>query len=131
MTSGEAVLDANGVLSSIARIMVDLTSTIYSETEQAARDAVAAAVRTRGVFERARGLLMGRLSIGADAAFALLSVHSNHTNMKLTVIASQLVGLTDDPLNAGALTTLLQDLQRHSLVPPAVHREKAKPADTA
>lgn len=40
---------------------------------------------------------------------------SNHANMKPAAVASQLVRLTDDPHAAAALTTLIQDLQRHSL----------------
>jgi hypothetical protein len=56
---------------------------------------------------------MGRLGIGADAAFALLCAYSNHTNKKLAAIASQLVGLAEDSRNAAALTALGHDLQRH------------------
>ncbi|MFM9432180.1 PAS and ANTAR domain-containing protein [Arthrobacter sp. MP_2.3] len=130
LTSGEAVLDATGRLFSIAGIMVDLTSTVHSETERAARDAGAGAVRARAVIERARGILMGRLGIGADAAFALLCVHSNHTNKKLAAIASQLVGLAEDPRGAGALTTLVHDLQRHAAHPlrRAGRRSSSRPA---
>ncbi|HSN38353.1 MAG TPA: ANTAR domain-containing protein, partial [Arthrobacter sp.] len=122
LTAGEAVLDANGRLFSITGIMVDLTSTVRAETERATRDAVAGAVRARAVIERAVGILMGRLSIGADAAFALLRVHSNHTNKKLATIASQLVGLADDARNAAALTAFIHDLQRHTSHAPAVRR---------
>jgi hypothetical protein len=122
LTTGEAVLDANGRLFSITGIMVDLTSTVRAETERATRDAVAGAVRARAVIERAVGILMGRLSVGADAAFALLCVHSNHTNKKLAAIASQLVGLAEDARNAAALTAFIQDLQRHTSHAPAVRR---------
>ncbi|WCI09227.1 ANTAR domain-containing protein [Arthrobacter sp. OVS8] len=95
--------------------MVDLTSTVRAETEWVARDAVAGAVRARAVIERAIGFLMGRLSIGADAAFALLCVHSNHTNKKLAALASQLVGLAEDPRNTAALTAFIHDLQHHTV----------------
>ncbi|MEC5193174.1 MULTISPECIES: PAS and ANTAR domain-containing protein [unclassified Arthrobacter] len=114
LTTGEAVLDANGRLFSITGMMVDLTSTVRAETERASRDAVAGAVGARAVIERAVGILMGRLSVDADAAFALLCVHSNHTNKKLTVVASQLVGLAEVARNAAALTTFIHDLQRHT-----------------
>jgi PAS domain S-box-containing protein len=113
LTSGEAVRDGNGRLLSIAGIMVDLTSTVRSEAEEATKEAVAGAVRTRAVIERARGILMGRLGIGADAAFALLCAYSNHTNKKLAAIAFQLVGLAEDSRNAVALTALVHDLQCH------------------
>ncbi|MDR7083775.1 hypothetical protein J2X01_003075 [Arthrobacter ginsengisoli] len=126
LTTGEAVLDANDRLVSITGTMVDLTSTVRAETERAARDAVAGAVRARAVIEKAVGILMGRLSVGADAAFALLCVHSNHTNKKLAVIASQLVGLAEDPRSAAALTTLVHDLQRHTAHATAVRRENAQ-----
>ena len=122
LTSGVAVLDAHGRLLSIAGIMVDLTSTVRSETERVARDAIAGAVGTRATIERASGILMGRLGIDAQAAFSLLGVHSNHTNIKLATIAAQLVGLAEDPRDAAALTTLVNDLQRHTARAPAVRR---------
>ena len=125
LTTGEAVLDANGRLSSITGIMVDLTSTVRAETERAARDAVAGAVRARAVIERALGILIGRLSINADAAFSLLSVHSNHTNTKLAAIASQLVGLAENPRNAAALTVFVHDLRRHTVRAPGVRQGHA------
>jgi hypothetical protein len=120
LTTGEAVLDANGRLSSITGIMVDLTSTVRAETERVTSDAVAGAVRNRAVIERARGILMGRLSIDADAAFALLRVHSNHTNKKLAAIASHVVGLAEDTSNAASLTAFIHDLQRHTVHATAV-----------
>lgn len=99
----------------IAGIMVDLTSTVRSETERAARDATAGAIGTRSVIERARGILMGRLGIGADRAFALLCVHSNNTNKRLSAIAAQLIDLAEDPQKAATLTALIRRLQ----LPPA------------
>ncbi|MDI3212961.1 PAS and ANTAR domain-containing protein [Arthrobacter sp. AL12] len=118
LTSGDAVLDADGRLFSIAGIMVDLTATLRSETGRAARDAVTGAVRTRAVIERARGILMGRLGIGADAAFVLLRIYSNHTNKKLAAIAVELAALAEDPGDAAALTALIQDLQNHTPLAP-------------
>ena len=52
--------------------------------------------------------------------------NSNHTNKKLAVIASQLVGLAEDPRSAAALTTLVHDLQRHTAHATAVRRENAQ-----
>ena len=122
LSTGEAVLHANGKISSITGILVDLTSTVRAETERAARDAVAGAVGARAVIERALGILMGRLSIGADAAFALLRIHSNHTNKKLAAIASQLVGLAEDARTTAALTAFIHDLQRHTAHATAARR---------
>ena len=126
LTAGEAVLDANGRLSSITGIMMDLTSTVRAETERAARDAVAGAARARAVIERALGILMGRLNIDADAAFALLSVHSNHTNKKVSAIAFQLVGLAQGASNAAALTMFVHDLQRHTAHAGEVSQKNAR-----
>lgn len=56
------------------------------------------ALEGRGTIERAKGLLMGRLGIGADAAFTMLSTQSQHENRKLREVAASL--LTDHETSA-------------------------------
>ncbi|MET1086295.1 MAG: PAS and ANTAR domain-containing protein [Arthrobacter sp.] len=96
ITSGEGIMDSSGRVVAIAGMMVDLTATLQRETEMAARDAVQRATATRSVIDQARGLLMGKLGLGSDEAFELLIRLSSRTNMKLAVVAADLVALADD-----------------------------------
>lgn len=49
------------------------------------------ALESRSVIERAKGLLMGRLAITAEEAFALLSSQSQHENRKVRDVAATMV----------------------------------------
>lgn len=95
LTTGEAFLDADGPVTVIEGVTVDLSRTLQRETEQAARDAVAGATATRTVIDQARGILMGQLKLGSDEAFQLLVSASSHRNVKLVVVAAELVQLAN------------------------------------
>jgi hypothetical protein len=56
-----------------------------------------AQLETLPVIEQAKGILMGRYQIGADAAFALLRRWSSHTNVKLREISRLLVEAAGQP----------------------------------
>lgn len=95
LTSGEGIMDDAGKVSVMEGVMVDLTTTLQRETEQTARDAVAGATSTRSVVDQARGILMGQLKMGADDAFQMLVSTSSHRNVKLVVVAAELVKLAN------------------------------------
>ena len=95
LTSGEGIRDEEGAVSVMEGVMVDLTTTLQRETEQTARDAVAGATSTRSVVDQARGILMGQLKMGADDAFQMLVSTSSHRNVKLVVVAAELVKLAN------------------------------------
>jgi len=113
ITAGEAVVEA-GVLQSADGFIIDLTSTLHWETERAAREAVEGAVGTRATIEQAKGILMGSLRIGSEAAFDLLSTHSQHTNIKVYSTAADLVQLANDPQQIALLDAFIGELQRTS-----------------
>ena len=56
-----------------------------------------AQLETMPVIEQAKGILMGRYQIGADAAFALLRRWSSHKNVKLREISRLLVEAASPP----------------------------------
>jgi PAS domain S-box-containing protein len=95
LTSGDGIVDASGKVTAIDGMMVDLTSTLRRETEETARDAVAGATSTRSVIDQARGILMGQLNINSDDAFQVLVSTSSHRNVKLVVVAAELVKLAN------------------------------------
>ncbi len=111
LTAGEAVVDS-GVLQSVDGFILDLTATLHSETERAAREAVDGALGTRSTIEQAKGILMGFLRIGSEAAFDLLSTHSQETNIKVASTAADLVELANNPHQIALLDTFIGELQR-------------------
>lgn len=94
LTSGDAIL-RDGKVTALEGVMIDLTSTLQRETEQTARDAVKGATSTRAVIDQARGILMGQLKMGAEDAFQMLVSTSSHRNVKLVVVAGELVQLAN------------------------------------
>ena len=112
LTAGEAVLDADGNLESVSGVMLDLTPTIQWETELAAREAIRGALGTRGTISKAEGILMGRLRIGSDEAFKILTTFSNNRNVKLAGVASALVSLADRPAEEKAMGALINELKQ-------------------
>jgi len=88
--------------------MVDLTATLQRETEQTARDAVAGATSTRTVIDQARGILMGQLKMGSDEAFQMLVSTSSHRNVKLVVVAAELVQLANSAESRHYLETAVR-----------------------
>ncbi|PNI07275.1 histidine kinase [Arthrobacter sp. AFG7.2] len=94
LTSGDAILQ-DGKVTALEGVMIDLTSTLQRETEQTARDAVKGATSTRAVIDQARGILMGQLKMGAENAFQMLVSTSSHRNVKLVVVAAELVQLAN------------------------------------
>jgi PAS domain S-box-containing protein len=94
LTTGDAILDG-GRVSALEGVMIDLTSTLQRETEQTARDAVIGATSTRTVIDQARGILMGQLLMGSEDAFQMLVSTSSHRNVKLVVVAAELVQLAN------------------------------------
>lgn len=112
LTAGEAVLDEAGGLSTVTGLMLDLTSTIHGETELAARQAIQGAMGTHATIAKAEGILMGRLGIGSEEAFELLTSYSNNRNIKLAGVAYCLVSLAENPADFSAVGTLLKNLQK-------------------
>ena len=113
LTAGEALME-NGGLVAVEGFIVDLTSTLHWETERAAREAVEGALGTRSTIEQAKGILMGILRIGSEAAFELLAQYSQHTNIKVASTAADLIRLANSPEQAALLDAFVQELQRRS-----------------
>lgn len=113
ITAGEAVVES-GVLQRADGFIIDLTSTLHWETERAAREAVEGAVGTRATIEQAKGILMGILRINSEAAFELLSIHSQHTNIKVCSTAADLVQLANNPQQIALLDAFIEELRHPS-----------------
>jgi PAS domain S-box-containing protein len=119
LTSGDAIRDDEGNITAVEGVTLDLTSTLRRETEQTARDAVVAATSTRTVIDLARGMLMGKLLIGSDDAFQLLVSDSSRRNIKLALVAAELVALAERPDGAAGLEEAVQRMLAWPKAAPA------------
>lgn len=122
LTSGDAIMNAEGKVTSLDGVMVDLTSTLQRETEQTARDAVAGATSTRSVIDQARGILMGQLGMGSEDAFQMLVSTSSHRNVKLVVVAAELVQLANSEETRAYLPDAVRAIQQDGRKPAARRR---------
>ncbi|NUP60040.1 MAG: ANTAR domain-containing protein, partial [Pseudarthrobacter sp.] len=113
LTSGEGILDAEGKVCVLEGVTVDLTRTLQRETERTARDAVAGATSTRTIIDQARGILMGQLKLGSDEAFQMLVSASSHRNVKLVVVAAELVQLANSAEARTYLDRAVRAIQLH------------------
>jgi len=73
---------------------VALANAYLYSTTAALAEQMAAAMESRAVIEQAKGILMARQNINADAAFALLARASQTSNRKLRDIAAGIVNGT-------------------------------------
>ncbi|GGH90792.1 PAS and ANTAR domain-containing protein [Arthrobacter liuii] len=114
LTSGEGILGTDGSVVALEGVMVDLSRTLQRETEQTAREAVAGATATRTVIDQARGILMGQLKLGSDDAFQMLVSASSRRNVKLVVVAAELVQLANSPEARNYLDRAVRAIQLHA-----------------
>lgn len=117
LTCGEGVLNGANRVTALDGVMIDLTATVRLETELAARDAVAGATATRTVIGQAQGILMGRLLISSAEAFNILARHSSRTNVKLALIAADLVRVADSSHSPGVLDSIVRAMQGSNVRP--------------
>lgn len=78
--------DAHGCRANVMR-----PPTSDESTEQQITDAVSSITERRAVIQQAKGMLMVSYGIGPDAAFELLRNQSQHHNVKLRLLAEQVV----------------------------------------
>jgi fructose-specific component phosphotransferase system IIB-like protein len=70
---------------------VDVTPSITEAREESVTEAIAEIAEARGGIEQAKGMLMLIYRITADSAFELLKWRSQEANVKLRVLAEQIV----------------------------------------
>lgn len=80
----------------IEGFFIDLTSDIQALNSEAARQAVQASAEHRAVIERAKGALMLAYGFDEDAAFSMLSWWSRNRNVKLRVLAAELMKASEE-----------------------------------
>ncbi len=88
---GDQLFDDNERVVGTHGFYVDVTPSIREAQDQIVSEAVAEIAEARGGIEQAKGMLMLIYRISADSAFELLKWRSQETNVKLRVLAEQIV----------------------------------------
>lgn len=96
LTVAEAERDETGKVSAIHGLTTDLTRAIAVESGRAAAEALVNAYATRGIIEQAKGIIMGYFNVGPSKAFDRLAEQSQNTNIKVAILAAQLVAAADE-----------------------------------
>ena len=93
---GEGV-SANGTVIALRGYLIDLTDSFREVVQQETADGIARSVANRAAIEQAKGALMATYGITSDEAFQALRAYSNHTNVKLNVLAGYVVAELVNP----------------------------------
>ena len=88
---GDQMLDDGGAVIGTDGFYVDVTPSITEAREESVTEAVAEIAEARSGIEQAKGMLMLIYRISAEAAFELLKWRSQESNVKLRVLAEQIV----------------------------------------
>jgi ANTAR domain/PAS fold len=89
--------------------VIDLTVVRIEGARGAATEAVKSSARHRAVIEQAKGVLMLTFGLTADAAFALLTWHSQRSNRKVHGIAADLMAhVHEDELSGQRLRLAME-----------------------
>ncbi|MEE2033074.1 PAS and ANTAR domain-containing protein [Rhodococcus chondri] len=88
---GDRLLDEDGKVLGTSGFYLDLSDVFEEDVRESVDEAVNALAETRAVIEQAKGALMVVYSISSQHAFEILAWRSQETNVKLRVLAEQLV----------------------------------------
>lgn len=88
---GDQLYDDDGAVVGTHGFYVDVTPSLAREKQELIDEAVSEIAESRAVIEQAKGMLMLVYRINPDTAFELLRWRSQETNVKLRVLAEQIV----------------------------------------
>jgi len=87
----QAVVEPSGQVEYVRGFMVDVTQSLRIESQHAASDANEGVYEHKAVIEQAKGVVMALHGIDAHTAFQVLATKSQHANVKLHIVAEELV----------------------------------------
>ncbi|GAB2655998.1 PAS and ANTAR domain-containing protein [Prescottella soli] len=82
---------ADGRVVGMSGFYIDVTDSIRSDVDRTITENISAFIESRTVIEQAKGALMVIYGISADHAFDVLTWKSQQSNVKLRVVAEELV----------------------------------------
>ncbi|WP_306630260.1 PAS and ANTAR domain-containing protein [Arthrobacter sp. B1I2] len=87
----QALAGPSGKVEHARGFMVDVTQSLRIESQHAASEAIEGAFGHKAVIEQAKGIVMALQGLDAPAAFQVLAARSQHANVKLHILAEELV----------------------------------------
>jgi len=115
----------------VTGLVVDVTTSRSRAVADGVNAQLALALESRSVIDQAKGVLMSCFGVDSDAAFACLSLMSQHRNIRLRVIAEEIrsAAASGDGLSGALLTqidgTLALLAARVAAPPPSEARVEA------
>ena len=88
---GDQLCDDSGAVIGTHGFYVDVTPSLREEKQELLNEAVAEIAESRSAIDQAKGMLMLVYRITEDTAFELLRWRSQETNVKLRVLAEQII----------------------------------------
>ncbi|MGQ4614771.1 ANTAR domain-containing protein [Nocardia sp. R7R-8] len=88
----DRMLDDRQLVVGTAGYVIDVSGTLEENRQEILDDTLPELVESRAVIEQAKGVLMVVYGINAEQAFRVLQWRSQETNIKLRMLAQQLVG---------------------------------------
>ena len=88
---GDQLYDDSGAVIGTHGFYVDVTPSLREEKQELLNEAVAEIAESRSAIDQAKGMLMLVYRITEDTAFELLRWRSQETNVKLRVLAEQII----------------------------------------
>ncbi|MEW1805862.1 PAS and ANTAR domain-containing protein [Pseudarthrobacter sp. NPDC080039] len=87
----QAEAAASGRVEQARGFMVDVTQSLRIESQQAATEAIEGAYAHKAVIEQAKGIIIALQGVEPPVAFQMLAARSQHANVKLHIVAEELV----------------------------------------
>jgi len=87
----QAVAEPSGQVDYVRGFMVDVTQSLRIESQHAAEEAIEGAYGHKALIEQAKGIVMALQGVDGPAAFQVLASRSQHANIKLHIVAEELV----------------------------------------
>lgn len=87
----QALAGPSGQVEDVRGFMVDVTQSLRVESQHAALDAIEGVYGHKALIEQAKGIVMALRGVDAPAAFQVLGTRSQHANVKLHIVAEELV----------------------------------------
>ncbi|MFP5312283.1 MAG: ANTAR domain-containing protein [Actinomycetes bacterium] len=87
----QSVVEPSGQVEYVRGFMVDVTQSLRIESQHAASEAIEGVYEHKAVIEQAKGIVMALRGVDGPAAFQVLATRSQHANVKLHIVAEELV----------------------------------------
>ncbi|MGX1805937.1 PAS and ANTAR domain-containing protein [Nocardia sp. NPDC055321] len=122
MVVADRILGDDGISVGTSGFYIDLSETLAFAEQVAVDERLPELVQARAVIEQAKGVLMRMYRISAEQAFSVLAWRSQEANVKLRLLAEQLIlelpaVPAESPVTVAAFDHLLLTL--HERIPPS------------